>query len=46
MNVLSAKLPTEDLNDSRFQFLRKFQLILGTTKVKETQCVAWIKDRY
>ena len=46
MNVSSAKLPTEDLNNSRFQFLHKFQLILRTTKVKEKQCVAWIKDGY
>ena len=46
MKVSSAKLPTEDLNDFRFQFFHKLQLILETTKVKETQCVAWIKDGF
>ena len=37
MNVLSAKLLMEDLNDSRFQFLHKFQLISGTTKYSNRQ---------
>ena len=37
MNVSSAKISTEDLNDaadSRFQFFHKFHLILATTKSK------------